>query len=344
MIISKTPYRISFFGGGTDYPQWYCREGGAVLSTTIDKYCTITCREFPPFFNYKHRIVWSYIESASSYKEILHPAVKAVLRYMEIEDKIGLEIHHQGDLPARSGMGTSASFVVGLLNALSVFKGRMVSQMELGLQAIEVEQNVLKESVGSQDQIAVAQGGLNTIYFNTSGEIQVVPMSIPAARQFELESNLMLFYTGSSRMSSEIASNIIENIPRKKTILRMMRGYVDQAINLLDSKDPLNDFGILLHESWLLKKELSPLISNETIDRIYDAARKNGAIGGKLLGAGGTGFMLFYVPLEYQAKVRQTLSQYIEVPLKFENQGAVILNYQSCDLQREDLFWQQALR
>ena len=196
MIVSRTPYRMSFFGGGTDYPQWYLKEGGAVLSTTIDKYCYISCRYLPPFFNIKHRVVWSHIETVNTISEILHPAVREGLRYLEFDDSVGLEIHHQGDLPARSGIGSSSSFSVGLIHALTALQGQTIEKHEIALRAIELEQDRLKEHVGSQDQMAAAHGGLNVIRFDRSGDIQVEPVAAPSSRVQELQSRLVLLYAG----------------------------------------------------------------------------------------------------------------------------------------------------
>ena len=327
MIISKTPYRISFFGGGTDYPEWYLNEGGAVLSTTIDKYCYLSCRVLPPFFNLKHRIVWSHIETVNSISEILHPAVREGLHFMGFDDAAGLEIHYQGDLPARAGMGSSSTFAVGLIKVLKAMRGELIGKHELALKAIELEQQVLKEHVGSQDQIAAAYGGLNTIYFMQNGEIRVEPVTITLAKQKELESHLILIYTGRSRLSSEVAVTYLKHIQERRAILVKMRQMVDRGLDLLARDGPLMDFGRLLHENWLLKRELSPEISNTNIDEIYQTALDHGALGGKLLGAGGTGFMVFFVPPEKQPEVIHALTAYLHVPFRFENEGSTLIYY-----------------
>jgi D-glycero-alpha-D-manno-heptose-7-phosphate kinase len=332
LIISKTPFRISFFGGGTDYPEWYLQEGGAVLSTTIDKYCYISCRFLPPFFNIKHRIVWSHIETVSTISEILHPAVREGLRYLGFNDAVGLEIHHQGDLPARSGMGSSSAFAVGLFKALIALQGQMISKQELVLKAIELEQTVLKENVGSQDQVATAYGGLNVIHFLQSGEIKVEPVTIPAERAeriVELQSRLLLVYTGTSRLASEVAGDIIANLRSKGQRLREMRKMVDQAVSILNGSGSLDDFGRLLHESWMLKRELSAGVTTATVDHVYQTALEHGALGGKLLGAGGSGFMVFYVPPERQAGVIKALAGYLHVPFQFETEGSTLMHYGS---------------
>lgn len=329
MITSRTPFRISFFGGGTDYPAWYLEEGGAVLSTTIDKYCYISCRFLSPFFNIKHRIVWSHIETVSTISEILHPAVREGLRYLGFDDSAGLEIHHQGDLPARTGMGSSSSFTVGLIKALTALRGQMISKHDLAVKAIELEQNVLKELVGSQDQVAAAYGGFNAIHFLQNGDFRVEPVTIPVSRLLELQSRLLLFYTGTSRIAAEIAADVVANLWHKQAELRKIRGMVDQALTILTDPGSLDDFGQLLHESWMLKRELSTAVTNASIDRLYQAAMDHGALGGKLLGAGGTGFMVFYVPVEKQPQVIQALSACLHVPFKFENEGSTLIYYGS---------------
>jgi len=328
MIISKTPYRVSFFGGGTDYPQWYLKEGGAVLSTTIDKYCYITCRILPSFYEVKYRIVWAHIENVSSIAEILHPAVREGLRYMNINSGLGIEIHHYGDMPSRAGMGSSSSFVVGLFKVLTALKGQMIRKQELAEMAIEFEQSILKENVGSQDQVATAYGGLNVIHFLKDGEIQVDPVIITPERMLELESNLMLLYTGTRRLSSEIAGDFIGNLEKKETVLKKMYKMVDQAVSILAGQGSINEFGALLNESWKLKRSISDKVSNVTVDRIYDTAIENGAIGGKLLGAGSSGFMLIFAPPEKQQQIKDALPIYLYVPFKFDNTGSTIIYYE----------------
>lgn len=325
MIISRTPFRISFFGGGTDYPAWYAREEGIVLSTTIDKYCYLHCRRLPPFFGIKHRIVWSYIEAVSSMSDILHPAVREGMRYLGFDDSVGLEIQHQGDLPARSGMGSSSSFAVGLVHALTTLRGENLDRHELALKAIELEQDILKESVGSQDQVAAAYGGFNTISFRGNHEISVRPVSAPEANVRRLEDSLMLFYSGVSHHSSQSAQKTIESLKPKEAMLRRMRQMVYEAADILRRSVNPDDFGRLLHESWMTKRELTSFMTTPLIDEIYAKAMRNGALGGKLLGAGGRGFLIFYVPPEKQAAVREALAHFIHVPFRFENQGSVIL-------------------
>ena len=327
MIISRTPFRISFFGGGTDYPEWYLNEGGAVLSTTIDKYCYISCRVLPPFFAIKHRIVWSHIEVVSSVSEILHPAVREGLRFLGFDDSTGLEIHHQGDLPARAGMGSSSAFSAGLINALTALRGQLIDKHELALKAVELEQTVLRENVGSQDQVAVAYGGFNVIHFSQDGSIRVEPVTILPARVRELENRLLLFYTGTSRIASQVAAGVIANLQQKQDVLRQMREKVNQALSVLNGQENLDTFGQLLHENWLLKRQLSSDVTNPVIDDIYQKAIDHGALGGKLLGAGASGFMVFYVPPDAQEDVIKALPGYLHVPFKFENEGSHIIYY-----------------
>ena len=327
MIISRTPYRISFFGGGTDYPGWTENEDGAVLSTTIDKYCYITCRYYPPFFNVKHRIVWSKVESPLSRADILHPAVREGLQYMGFDDSKGLEIHHQGDLPARAGMGSSSSFAVGLIKALSALRGQIIGKQRLAEMAIELEQKVLNEHVGSQDQVAAAFGGFNVIRFRRRGSFSVEPVTVAHARLEELESHLLLFYTGTDRLASEVAGHVIANLQVKAAALREMRAMVDEGVEILSGSRSMDDFGRLLHDAWLLKRSISSAVSNSMIDGVYEMAMKHGALGGKLLGAGAAGFMVFYVPPDRRADVINALSQYLHVEFKFEPEGSSIIYY-----------------
>lgn len=327
MIISRTPYRISFFGGGTDYPVWYRENEGAVLSTTIDKYCFISCRHLPPFFEHKHRIVYSRIESVKDVSEIEHPSVKATFQYMGINN--GLEIHHDGDLPARTGLGSSSSFTVGLLNTLYAMNGTMPSKKQLAQDAIEIEQNIIKESVGSQDQISASFGGFNKITFNSPGRFQVKPIIINHNRFQQLQSHLMFFFTGFSRFASEIAKSQIENSNNRKHELWIIRQMVDEAISILNKdNNDIAEFGKLLHEAWKLKKSLSDKVTTPQVDEIYNTALKAGALGGKLTGAGGGGFMLIFAKPENQPLIREKLKGLLLVPIKFENDGSQIIVYQ----------------
>jgi D-glycero-alpha-D-manno-heptose-7-phosphate kinase len=327
MIITKTPYRISFFGGGTDLNQWFKENGGAVLSTSIDKYCYISCRYLPKFFKHKYRFVYSQIEDVIELDEIKHPAIKGLLKHLNWEN--GIELHHDGDLPARSGLGSSSSFTVGMLNALSAIQGKHISKNELAKQAIFIEQKVLNENVGCQDQIAAAYGGFNKIEFYGEDSFKVSPIIIPEKRLTELQGNLLLFFTGISRFASEIEKSKILNFNSKKNELNKMLEMVDISIDILvNQKKNIDDFGYLLNEGWNYKKSLSSLVSNKEVDEIYNSALKSGALGGKLLGAGGGGFILFYAPKESHNNIIKCLSHLIHVPFKFENLGSTVALYQ----------------
>lgn len=330
-VISRTPYRVSFFGGGSDYPSWYREEGGAVLSTAIDKYCYISARYLPAFFNIKHRVVWTHIENVNAINEILHPAVRGCMRWLGFDDEKGVEIHHQGDLPARAGVGSGSSFAVGLIRSLLALRGQTeIDKHELALKAIDLEQVVLKDAVGSQDQMAAAHGGLNVIRFATDGTIAVEPLNLPRGRRRTLESRLMLVFTGTSRLASEVAQTVIEDIGRKKEVVREMRAMVEPAAEILRSGD-LDDFGHLLHEGWRLKRGLSKVITTPFIDELYETARGAGALGGKLLGAGQSGFMLLYVRASDQEKVAQALNHFIQVPVRVDLEGCALIHQPRSD-------------
>jgi len=323
MVISKTPYRISFFGGGTDYPVWYRENGGAVLATTIDKYCYITCRYLPPFFSHKHRIVYSKVENTKSISQIKHPSARATLKYMGIKD--GVEIHHDGDLPARTGLGSSSSFTVGLLHSLYALKGLMPTSLRLANEAIHIERDVLKEHVGSQDQILAACGGFKKICFSGDDDFKLTPIIMNHNRLEELQNHIMLIFTGFSRFASEIAKSQIKNTHKKKPELASMCSMVDEALKILTENRDIKDFGRLLHESWKLKRSLTDKISTHEIDDIYNTAYKAGAIGGKLLGAGGGGFMIFFAEPDKQKMIMSSLKDLLYVPFKFENSGSEVI-------------------
>ena len=326
MIITRTPFRVSFFGGGTDYLDWVRQHGGTVLSTTIDKYCYITCRKLPPFFDHRHRLVYSRIENVREIDEIQHPAARAILS--EFGDESGMEIHHDGDLPARAGLGSSSAFTVGLLHAIHALRGSMASKDALAEQAIHIEQTVLAENVGAQDQVAVAFGGLNRIEFPTHGGFGVQPVICSSGRIANLESRLLLFFTGVSRIASHIAAEQIQSLHRHEAALKRMRAQVDEAIAILTSPgDDIDDFGRLLHEGWMLKKSLSSRISTPDIDAVYERAVAAGALGGKLLGAGGGGFILFFVQPGRRAAVIEALADLVHVPIRLERDGSQIIFY-----------------
>jgi D-glycero-alpha-D-manno-heptose-7-phosphate kinase len=327
MIISRTPYRLSFFGGGTDFPAWFRKHGGAVLAATIDKYCYLTCRYLPPFFEHRIRLVYSRIESCHNLDEITHPSVREVLRYLKIDR--GVEIHHDGDLPARSGMGTSSSFTVGLLHALYALKGFMPSKHQLAEESIHIEQEVLRETVGSQDQISAAYGGFNHISFLPNGTFSVRPITLSQERLRELNSHLMLFYTGLKRTSSNIAESYVNNMEARRRQLRIMKDLIEESISILNNGDDILGFGELLHEAWQAKRSLSATVSNSFVDEIYESAVSVGAIGGKLTGAGGGGFMLLFAPPSRQREIREKLNTLIHVPFKIEFSGSQIIFFDS---------------
>lgn len=324
MIISKTPFRISFFGGGTDYPIWYRENGGAVLSTTIDKYCYISCRFLPPFFNYKYVIRYSLREETKEVSEIKHPSVRECLKFLNIKE--GIEMVYAADVPALSGIGSSSSFTVGFLNCLYGLIGKTVTKKQLALDAIHIERDLIGESVGSQDQTAAAFGGFNKITFGGGKEIQVQPIIMTRQKLDLLQNHLILFFTGISRQASQIAAEQIKKTPSKNNELKTMQRMVDEAINILDGNpERIKDFGKLLHETWLLKRSLTDLISTSKIDEVYDTALRAGALGGKLCGAGGGGFILFFAPPEVQPQIRESLRDLLYVPFRFENSGSQII-------------------
>ena len=323
MIISRTPYRISFFGGGTDYPSWYRKHGGQVLSSTIDKYIYISCRYLPPFFEHRIRLVYSKVEACSHIDEIQHPAVREILKAYQVST--GVEIHYDGDLPARSGMGSSSAFSVGLINAVSAYAGLSRSKEQLAKEAINIEQNVLKEQVGSQDQVNAAYGGLNHIHFQEDGGLGIQEVTVSEGRKQELRENLMLFYTGIMRTAETVASSYLNDLTAQEQRLIRMEKFVDEAIDIVTGQGDLANFGRLLHETWMEKRSLSSLVSNPQVDEIYAAARSAGALGGKLTGAGGGGMMLLFVPKKYQRQVRKALSRLLYIPFKFSSTGSEVI-------------------
>ncbi len=327
MIITRTPFRISFFGGGTDYPAWFKDYGGKVLATTFDKYCYISIRYLPPFFEHKYRVVYSKIENVKDINEIHHPAVREVLKYYK--NKIGLEIHHDGDLPARSGLGSSSSFTVGLINAMNAIEEAYKSSYELASTAIHVEQDLIKECVGSQDQVSVAYGGFNEIEFYKDGSFSVEPLMISTDRKKALNNHLMLFFTGIQRFASGVSESQIANMGNCFSQLHELYEMAEEGSSILTRPNiPLEEFGKLLDRAWHNKKTLSNMITNNKIDEIYKAAINAGAIGGKILGAGAGGFVLFYVKPQDQKKVKDALKKLTHVPFNFENTGSKIVVYQ----------------
>src|SRR5574340_306540 len=342
MIISRTPFRISFFGGGTDYPVWFREHGGAVLATTIDKYCYITCRRLPPFFEHRTRIAYSRIEHVKNHDEIEHPAVRGVLKYLNISD--GLEIHHDGDLPARTGLGSSSSFTVGLLHTLYALQHTMPSKAQLAQAAIHVEQDILREAVGCQDQALAAHGGLCKVTFFQNGEIGHTPIVMRPERLASFQSHLQLYFTGFSRIASEVAREQIDRTKQRKAELFTMLQMVQEGIAILTGERELAEFGALLHEAWMVKRRLTSRITTPAIDDIYTAAREAGALGGKLLGAGGGGFMLFFAKPEDHERIRLALPGLLQVPFKFEGLGTQIVFYQEDHLMLDDVWAQRSIQ
>jgi len=326
MIISRTPFRVSFFGGGTDYPRWYAEHGGRVVGTTMDKYCYISVRWLPPFFDHRHRLVYSQIEMVQKTEEIRHPAIRSVLS--EHPPPFGIEVHHDADLPARSGIGSSSAFTVGLLNALCTLYGRVTEPQSLAQEAIRIEQTVTREAVGSQDQVWAAHGGTNVIRFTPEGRIEVEPLDVGPRRLQALNERLLLFFTGLTRTAASIAAEKIENIPNRTVELQEILQQVDIAVHLLeDNRADLGEFGRLLHEGWRVKRSLADRVAPPEVDEIYARARMAGALGGKLCGAGGGGFLLLYVEPDQAAAVRQALDGVLEIPMHINAPGSsIVLN------------------
>lgn len=324
MVISRTPLRISFFGGGTDYPVWYEKKRGAVISTSINKYLYITCRYLPPFFRYKYRIRYTSQEHTKDIEQIIHPSVRECLKFLKFSR--GIEMQHNADLPANAGLGSSSSFTVGLLNSLYSLKGKNVSKKKLAQDAVYIEQKLIGENVGAQDQTIAAFGGFNRIEFGVKEIIKVQPLLVDNGKLNLLQNHLMLFFTGFARNASDVAKVQIQATSRKTHELEKMLKLVDEAEKIIKSKiTPLDDFGKLLNETWKLKRSLTSKISNGKIDDIYKIAIASGAIGGKLLGAGGGGFMVFFVKPKDQKRVKEKLQKLLYVPFKFESGGSQII-------------------
>jgi len=336
MVITSTPLRISFFGGGTDYPVWYREQGGAVLATTIDKCCYITCRRLPPFFEYHSRISYSKVENVRRNDAIEHPSVRGCLQFLGVNE--GVEIHHVADLPARTGLGTSSAFTVGLLLGLYALQDRMRSKHELATDAIHVEQNLLNEAVGAQDQVSAAHGGFNRINFHPDDSIEVKRVLASPHRLAELQQHLALYFTGFARTASEIAQEQVKVTPQRKHELGLMQQLVDEGEAILSNPQrPLNEFGHLLHDGWRIKRSLTERITNASIDEIYETGLSAGALGGKLLGAGGGGFMLFFVPPERRHALRERLKKLLCIPFSFTSKGSHVVVYEPEEVYDESL-------
>ncbi|MDP3921286.1 MAG: kinase [Candidatus Omnitrophota bacterium] len=332
MIVSRTPFRISFFGGGTDYPAWYRKYGGMVLGSTIDKFCYISCRYLPPFFDFKHRIVYSQIDSVNEVKDIKHPAVRGILNTMDVKN--GLEIHHDGDLPARSGLGSSSSFTVGLIHAIHALKGQMISKKDLATEAVHMEQDILKEHVGSQDQVLTTHGGLNVIQFHADDSFDITPLILAKDRIEDFQKHMMLVFTGFTRIASEIAKHHIANMEARKREMQIMQQMAKEGMEILiNPKIPIENFGKLLHEYWQYKRSLSDKVTTPALDTIYEAAKSAGAYGGKLLGAGGGGFMLLFARPDRQPEIREKLKDLIHVNFRLDFTGSKIVIYEPNNFQ-----------
>ena len=324
MIITKTPFRMSFFGGGTDMPSFFNEHGGSVISTTFDKYCYVNVRHLPPFMPYFSELVYSKIERVNCIDDIMHPLIRECMRLHDIHE---IRLTYEGDLPARTGLGTSSTFAVGMLNAFCALKGKMMSKAQLAQEAIYVERDILQEHGGWQDQVAAAFGGFNRIDFKDN-EFKVSPIVIHPDRKAQLDKSLMLFYTGVTRFSSEVQKDTFAKPEDKKAQLKEMLALVDDAQAILEDKNAdLNDFGRLLDHTWKLKRGTGSKVSNGSIDELYERGIKAGALGGKLLGAGGGGFLLFYVEPDKQQNVVNALSELMHVPFNFENEGTSIVYY-----------------
>lgn len=326
MIITKTPFRMSFFGGGTDMEEYFREYGGAVLSTTFDKYCYVTVRHLPRFFDYSTEISYSKIERVTEIDKIEHPAVRNAMKMLDMQE---IRLTYEADLPARSGLGTSSSFAVGMLNAFYALKGKYADKKKLSEDAIYLERVLCNEAGGWQDQIAAAYGGLNRINFNAEG-FDVQPIIISPERKRQLNDNLMLFFTGFTRFSAEVQSANNATKPQGDKIKRLqeMHGLVDEAEKILENKTAdLDDFGRLLDYTWKLKKGTGAKVSTESIDGLYEKGIRAGALGGKLLGAGGGGFLLFYVQPQYQNAVKEAMKDLLYVPFKFEDGGTRVVHY-----------------
>ena len=326
MIISRTPLRVSFVGGGTDYPEWYKNNKGSVISTTINKFSYINVRVLPPFFKYKYCIRYFKREERNKIQQIQHPSVRETLKYFGIKD--GIEIVHNADLPALSGLGSSSTFTVGLVKAISALQGKMLTKKELANYAIIIEQNKIKEKVGSQDQSAAAFGGFNKIDFmgeNTS--FVVNPIILDKNYETKLQENLILIFSGLSRKGAEITTDQIKNIKKKSEKYEKMYELVNEAYDILKKRKSVDNFGELLNHQWKLKKTFSDKITNPEIDKIYNKAIKAGAIGGKLLGAGNGGFLLFYARKKNHNKIMNSLKDYLHVPFNFDTTGSQVIYY-----------------
>lgn len=326
MIITKTPFRMSFFGGGTDMEDYFKENGGAVLSTTFDKYCYVNVRHLPRFFDYSSELTYSKMERVKDTDDIKHPAIREAMKFLDMQE---IRLTYEADLPARSGLGTSSSFAVGMLNAFYALKGKYADKKKLANEAIYLERVLCNEAGGWQDQIAASFGGFNRINFNTDGTYDVLPVIISPERKQHLNNNLMMFFTGFTRFSSEVQkANNVSGSEEKRVRLKKMYELVDEAEGVLTNKNrDLDDFGRLLDTTWRLKKGTGGAISTGSIDELYKKGISAGALGGKLLGAGGGGFLVFYVQPEHQKDVKEAMKDLMYIPFSFEDGGTRVIHY-----------------
>ena len=323
MIITKTPYRISFFGGGTDLKEWYSENGGFILSTSINKYCNLIIRKLEPSISYNFRVIWKEIEQEDNVNKIKHPIVREAIKLFGLQNK--LSVYHEGDLPGNSGIASSSAFACGIIKALKFLNNEEISKKDLAKQAILIEREILQEAGGIQDQIATSFGGFNYIEIKQSGDFNVKPVDISPKVLKRLQKNMLFVFTGIQRNSAEHSTSKQDNIKNKKQDLLEMSKMPLMALKMLEDEN-FEDFGRLLHETWLLKRELASKISNNIIDDIYDKAMKNGALGGKLLGAGGGGFVLLFAKPENHQNIKNELSNFHFVDFEFENKGCHLLS------------------
>ena len=324
MIITKTPFRMSFFGGGTDMESFFMENGGAVLSTTFDKYCYVNVRHLPRFFDYSTELSYAKIERVTDVNDIQHPAIREAMKMLDMHE---IRLTYEADLPARSGLGTSSSFAVGMINAFYALKGKYADKKKLADAAIYLERELCKEAGGWQDQIAASYGGFNRINFNSDG-YEVLPLIINPERKRQLNNNLMMFFTGFTRFSSDVQKANASNKADKVNQLKEMLALVDEAEKVLvDKQSDLDEFGRLLDHTWRIKRKTGNTVSTNSIDELYDKGLKAGALGGKLLGAGGGGFLVFYVEPDKQEKVKKAMEDLLYIPFEFEDGGTRVIHY-----------------
>lgn len=325
MIITKTPFRMSFFGGGTDMENYFREYGGAVLSTTFDKYCYVNVRHLPRFFDYSTELAYSKMERVTDAEDIKHPAIRNAMKMLDMHE---IRLTYEADLPARSGLGTSSSFAVGMLSAFYCLKGKYVDKKKLADDAIYLERELCQEVGGWQDQIAASFGGMNRIEFNMDGTYDVKPIIIHPDRKRQLNDNLLMFFTGFTRFSSEMQKANANGYAEKIKQLQQMYTLVDEAEKVLEDKHgDLDDFGRLLDNTWRLKRQTGGAITTDSIDDLYEKGIRAGALGGKLLGAGGGGFLVFYVPPEKKMAVMEAMRDLLYVPFAFEDAGTQVIHY-----------------